>query len=463
MILVRAANLNPERRYAFSTVLGDFLGVSFDLAESGAHDGVVEIGDGVGRTLRVRDDFFARCDVGRGAPSTLPALPLARADVSSLINELRFAHVRVLYGAPLRNGGWILEGDGSLELGIDVFGTAFYGLSRYEETVVSGADEHDRFPATASISVAAGLAGTAWVDEAVAILAAALNRLWPGLARFRRGSVQISHDVDWPLWCDGKNAGDLARSVAADVARRRDPALAVRRVLAMMERRRGRFDGDPWNTFDFLIDAHRAHGTRGTFFFICDRRAGTIDGTYELDDSWITGLLRKLSGAGHELGVHGSYTTYRDGAQLEVELHKFRRATDKLGIAAAAVPLRQHYLRFRVPTTWRAAADAGFSYDTTVGFADVPGFRCGTSRDFAVFDIERRAELALRERPLIAMDVTFSGYQRLTARATLDALASLRNEARSLGGGFTLLWHNSSLASRAEKALYRDALSIVLA
>jgi hypothetical protein len=43
--------------------------------------------------------------------------------------------------------------------------------------------------------------------------------------------------------------------------------------------------------------------------------------------------------------------------------------------------------------------------------------------------------------------------------AALETVHRLRERCRMFGGDFTLLWHNSRLASRRERQLYAQALT----
>ena len=52
-------------------------------------------------------------------------------------------------------------------------------LSRYEEAVLLDRDDHDRFPATASIAYKTGFLDRPIIDEYVEILWVAMKRVWP--------------------------------------------------------------------------------------------------------------------------------------------------------------------------------------------------------------------------------------------------------------------------------------------
>jgi hypothetical protein len=87
---------------------------------------------------------------------------------------------------------------------------------------------------------------------------------------------------------------------------------------------------------------------------------------------------------------------------------------------------------------------SGLSEDSTLGYPEFEGFRCGICHDFPVFDTRQRKMLHLREKPLIAMDVTLAQYRKYSAEQASESLLQLRQKVEKHQGDFTLLWHNSS-------------------
>jgi len=100
---------------------------------------------------------------------------------------------------------------------------------------------------------------------------------------------------------------------------------------------------------------------------------------------------------------------------------------------------RGHYLRFEVPTTWQIWEDNGLSVDSTCGYADKEGYRCGTGSEFSVFNILSREKLKLKERALIVMDCSLFDYQSMTYREAESVINKLRKNTSIT----TILWHNS--------------------
>jgi len=107
-----------------------------------------------------------------------------------------------------------------------------------------------------------------------------IQRCWPLLKRKpREYRVLLSHDVDRPLSTTGRSAYRVARSLAADVVKRRDLGLAARRVRAYMRARRGVILEDPCDTFDFIMTESERRGWRSAFYFMAGGDEPGIDET----------------------------------------------------------------------------------------------------------------------------------------------------------------------------------------
>lgn len=82
--------------------------------------------------------------------------------------------------------------DFKVKLGLDIFGSAFFMLTRYEEVVKSVKDEHERFQARASLAYQEGFLERPIVNEYLEILWWSMKRLWPNLERKKESFEYIS-------------------------------------------------------------------------------------------------------------------------------------------------------------------------------------------------------------------------------------------------------------------------------
>ena len=122
---------------------------------------------------------------------------------------------------------------------------------------------------------------------------------------------------------------------------------------------------------------------------------------------------------------------------------------------------RMHYLRWEQLITLQAWAEADMNYDGTLGYADRPGFRCGTCYEYSAFDPVAQQQLSLRIRPLVVMEcsVIDEAYAGLGVKdAAAKLINTLKGRCAALNGVFTLLWHNSYLENGELKKLYLDCL-----
>jgi hypothetical protein len=177
---------------------------------------------------------------------------------------------------------------------------------------------------------------------------------------------------------------------------------------------------------------------KSAFFFMASDPTPQDRG-YDTGSRPIRRCIDELRAGGFELGFHPSYRTLGNFRLLAAEKARFDSILGETRYGG-----RQHYLRFRAPDTWRDWERAGFTYDSTLSFADHEGFRCGTCHPYRPFDLERNREVDLWEVPLVAMDGTLRQYRRLAPDEAVARILELADRCREVDGVFTLLWHNSS-------------------
>jgi hypothetical protein len=445
-----------ERRYVMGLVLGEWLELEYELVCEARDDVSISLAGGAGELL-LADVFLTRSAATWLRPESLPSGPLPVWSVDRSLADAALVDVRlpVVAGRELEPGAYARVDEGTVHLGLDIFGSVFFMVSRYEEAVLELRDEHGRFPAAASLSVREGFADRPIVNEYVEVLWAAMRRLWPALARRqRRYRFLPSHDVDIPF-CRGSSTARLLRSLGADIARRRDLDLAARRLRAYRGRPvDGRLPRDVCDTYDELMNLSERVGATSVFHFFGERTGLPIDAEYEPSEPRIREVLRRIGERGHEIGLHASYGSPRDPEMLRRQLERLQAACAVAGVEQEEWQSRQHYLRLETPATWRALEEAGLACDSTLGFSSMGGFRAGCCYEFPVYDLQARRTLRLRERPLVAMEVALLDRQGLSHDQVLKRIATLRERCRLFGGDFTLLWHNSRLQTRADRETY---------
>jgi hypothetical protein len=350
------------------------------------------------------------------------------------------------------------------QLGYDILGLIYWMLARCEEVHPPAEllDNHGRFPATSSHSVQHGYLERPIVDEWLSVLRQLMQRLWPRLSlqqhQFR---TVVSHDVDAPSAYGFGRKRTVLRSMAARLLKQRDVAAALMAPRVRLASRRQLHPADPFNTFEWLMDQSDAAGIRSAFYFICGRTDPRLDAQYEPEHPAIRALMRRIHQRGHEIGLHPSYNTCHDPSAIVTEAACLQRIATEEGIQQLEWGGRMHFLRWQWPTTANGWEQAGFHYDSTLSYADRPGFRCGTCHAYPMFDPVAQRQLQLIQRPLVVMECSVIAERYLGlgyGPAALVLIKQLQQRCRAVGGQFTLLWHNSHLTRAEDRELYRQVV-----
>lgn len=454
-----------ERKYVCKILLADFLGLDYKLQFSERKKWQIQGGND--ETLILPDILFQTPNDKWLAPQSLPMQPLQvwKPQKRNLECMLVKNRIPVIYGdhdiLPVyvqqvyKNKDHILP--------IDIFGSSFFMLTRYEEMVKNDRDEHDRFPATASLAYQEGFLDRPIVNEYLEILWDCMKYLWPGLKRKQRAfQMRVSCDVDHPYQESVKNVFQQVKHIGSDLVTRRSPRMAVKSTLNYIATRIGNLSFDVnFTSIDWIMDVNEGVGNKVAFYFKAGQTDDVFDSGYSLEEPIVRQLFYNIYRRGHEIGLHPSYHTYRDKRQLCREADNLRYTLNDMGINKNILGGRQHYLRWETPTTainWEAA---GLDYDSTLSYADHAGFRCGVCYEYPLFDITTRKILRVTERPLIAMEcsVIDAQYMNLTTQEAVKYMLKLKYICRKYFGDFTLLWHNSILTEPQMKKTYLELLN----
>lgn len=345
----------------------------------------------------------------------------------------------------------------------DILGLTYWMLTRKEEIGRTDLDNHQRFPATASHAYLHNYLERPIVDEWLNILGQVMQRVWPDLIlKQHRYKMKVSHDVDAPARYVFQSLPKLIRTIGGDIFLRRNLGSAVKAPWIWFNSREQIHSTDPGNTFDWLMNQSEKNNMKSAFYFICGRTDPGKDALYDPEMPQIRKLIRDIHQRGHEIGLHPSYNTYKNPEGIAREAARLRRVCEEEGINQAEWGGRMHFLRWDHSVTLKAWADAKMTYDSTLSYADRPGFRCGTCFEYPAFDVINDKILPLRIRPLVAMDCTVIAERYLGLGSTEGAYTKfneLKQNCKKVGGVFTLLWHNSFFSTSKEFDIYRRLVS----
>ena len=400
--------------------------------------------------------FFNKAKGDWLKPDSMPALPLDNwTPLNDGINtNLTEPSIPVLYGSP-----GVVKNKKHLHLNLDIFGSAFFILSRYEELISKKRDNHDRFPAKESISYKANFLDRPIIDEYTEILWACLTKLWPDLERKNSQSkISLSCDVDQPFDCSVETLPKLLKTCAGDLIKRKSFIEMIKRINRYFFNKMGNYKFDKFYTFDFYMDLCDQIGLKASFFFIPSSKEPN-NCCYKITDKKIVNLIKKIDSRGHEIGIHGSYQTFQDQEKILKQKVSFEENMTKIGINQKIKGNRQHYLRWDSSVTPDYLDAAGFEYDTSGSYADHPGFRYGTAKAFSMWGWKNQKKLNLKQHPLIVMECSIANYMGLGySEIALKLMQNLKKNCQIVKGNFSLLWHNSELYKKNQINIFKKIL-----
>jgi len=444
MIRIRIPSDNiAERRYAVDMLLGEFLGLETVVEEGPGRDYEMLLPNG--KRLVVRDRFFGRYRETKSylVPEALPKKVYYGTNAFTV-----FENIPVIFGTPE-----LLVREDTIICDADLFASAFFMLSRWEEYVNKKRDHHGRFPAYASLAYREGFLERPVVNEYAEMLWGMLRALgYKGPRRQKKFEPVLTHDVDNLYRCT--NLRRLVRQMAGDILKRRDWRSLLDKAAGCGAYYLG-MRKDPFDWYDWLMDRSEAVGLKDRFYFMAGGRT-RYDNRYRVDARHTVKLMRHIVERGHVVGIHPSYDAYNNIALLAEEKSRLEKA---LGLPVSEG--REHYLRFEVPTTWQIWDDLGFEIDSTAGYADKEGFRCGTGDAYSVFNILTRKRLKLKERPLIVMDeVEMYIYDHIDMATARERIERTKKRAQKVGSAYTVLFHQCMFANQVldYPALYENAV-----
>ncbi len=320
-------------------------------------------------------------------------------------------------------------------LPFDLLSFTFYLCTRYEEYLPYVPDEHGRFPARASLAQRAGFLERPILQKWAAVLLAKLRHYYPALPDRRPPyTFRPTYDIDMARAYRHRPLTVLLGGAARE-AWKGDAHLLKDRLLTLSGRQ-----PDPFDTFAHLKAQHQQYNYQPIYFLLLGDY-GRYDKNLPAESPVMRQLARSL-GADGQLGLHPSYRSIGNPAQLRRECLRF-------GHLAGHPPQRsrQHFLKLHFPSTYRALIGAEIQEDYTMGFADAVGFRAGLSVPYPWYDLEEEAERPLTIYPFPLMDGTLRQYMKLSPEEAILKIRLLIDRVRSAGGCFLPLWHNSSFSA----------------
>jgi hypothetical protein len=421
-----------EKRYILDIIIGEYLGIDYELIVNSESKGYELF---FSETKLVIEDHFFK-NVIDGNYLSAKYLPSGVEIMNNIF--LIEKDMPVIYGSDE-----VILDNGTTNCRADIFASAFFMLTRWEELVIADKDNHQRFPVTSSHSFINNYLQRPVVNEYTEFLWNLLvNAGYKGQRKEFQYKLYITHDVDFIIkW---RTFFHFAKSFAGDLIRRRSLRLAFSNTK-WYAKFLSNNKKDPYDCFSELMDLSEEIENKSYFFFIPGGKT-KYEKHYKINSTRFKKLTEEIAERNHFCGIHPSYNTFIDNELLKQEKANLEEITGKEILFG-----RQHYLRFSVPKTWQYWEKSGLQWDSTLYYTYNFGFRTGTCIPYSVFDVEKREKLKLKEKTMCLMDVSLfsTGLNEEIEKAVFMQI----DRVRKCHGEYVILWHNSNFNTHEWKHL----------
>lgn len=315
----------------------------------------------------------------------------------------------------------------------DMFAASFYLVTRYEEYLTHFKDRHGRYKVEDSMAFKVGFLNKPLVNIWANQLRELLKNRFSTLD-FPKPEFSFTPTIDIDNAYAYKYKGAI-RGIGASMmllfqlqfGKLWDRLLVHANII-----------DDPYDTYEKQAAIHKKYNVLPVYFLLLGNYGKNDKNLSHHNPKYIS-LIKQLDSNG-EVGIHPSYRAATNLVQMQLEKSRLEAILGK-----PVTKSRAHYIRIRLPETYRMLLEIGITHDYSMGYASQPGFRASIASPFYFYDLEREQKTALLVHPFAVMDTTLKKYLHIRAKDLMDYLNPLIEETRAAYGNFTFIFHNESM------------------
>lgn len=295
----------------------------------------------------------------------------------------------------------------------------YTGKEEYDETII---DQYQRFPYYRSKH-----RNPFEPEASIFLIEKGYDFQYPNGKKF---AVCLTHDIDQLNYTMGETVESALRSLRH--GRLGEASKAFERKTNKKK--------NPRCNFDEIMEMEKKYNAKSSFYIMAFEDKD-LDFNYDVNE--LSDQLNKIINMGWEVGLHGGHQAFINLDALCNQKKKLEKV-----IGRVVIGYRNHYMRFKTPTTWELLKDAGFKYDTTFGYHDCVGFRNGMCHPFKPFNLTTNSKIDIIEIPLVIMDCTLWDYMKLNMESSWAITKQLIDTVQKYSGVITILWHNTNMMAK---------------
>ena len=324
----------------------------------------------------------------------------------------------------------------------DIFAASFFLLSRYEEYFPYVGDAFGRFPAKESIAHQNDFLEVPVVDLWVGRLKETILARFPD-TEFQAKNYHFLPIIEVPSAFTYIKKGIL-RTLAGTLLDLFSFRLrrVVDRLAVLLGLRR-----DPANNFSRYTVLHQQYGVKAIFFFLVSDFSA-YDHPISYNNNKFRSIVKSVSDY-DQVALLNSFDSSERPEQLMTERKRLEELVHK-----DIKQTRCHMGNLSIPEKYRQLVDAEFSEDYSMSYANVHGFRAGTSSPFLFYDIGGEMQLPIK----VFSPCTSSYLLHKLGHVTKiqERLTGFYNTIGAVNGHFIITLRNTTIAEVNDAIRWRE-------
>ena len=303
---------------------------------------------------------------------------------------------------------------------MDYLSSAFYILNTIQEINHSDIDQYGRFKYKNSFQFK-------FDNVKINIVQNLFDKIFQKVSKFGKfksnlikSKIFLSHDIDS---LNGSLLQDSYYSI-----RKFRPDLLIKIILLNL------FKQPQWFNIDKIMKIESEYSFYSTFYWLVNRGRTTYglnNSDYDINNSKVRFYINKIENSNWENGLHKSASD----ESFETEILKLN---------CNVKGNRYHYLRFNPDKDYNVIEKSNLKFDSSLGFAEVTGFRSGYGLPFRPYSFTERRAFNFVECPLHIMDTTYSNYKKVDAAEFFNEVIGFL-ELNKYNSIISVLFHNNYL------------------
>ncbi len=322
------------------------------------------------------------------------------------------------------------------DLPFDIFAASFYLLSRYEEYLPYSLDMYGRYAHENSLAFKGGVLQlplvNLWLNEFMKVLEQSFPALSLKPSAF---NFLPTYDIDiaWSYLNKGwlRNTGAFVRAMGNG-----QWAMVKERVKVLQGKQK-----DPFDSYNWLDNLHKIHKLQPLYFFLLANKNKGYDKNISPTNTGYRGMIKRTAGT-HPIGIHPSWQSGDNNKLLTKEIASLESISGK-----QISKSRQHYIRMKLPDTYRLLIAAGIKEDYSMGYGSINGFRASYCLPYKWFDLEKNTTTPLSIYPFCYMEANSYFEQKYSADRALEELEHYYKVTKNVSGLLITIWHNHFLGT----------------